>query len=306
MNSPMNFEQLVSRCHETHQQLVATPSRVIDTHLAARNFLFGHYIVHFEQEGADRAHCGKQTLRALSEALKAAAGRGFSVDNLELMRRFYLQFRSDILPAPISETLSRKYLPEVPEKSETASRILSGSEWPALPSREMVSDLPRCFTLGWSHYVELLTKLRDPALRVWYARQAVQYSWPRDTLIVQIKNRLHLRQGQAITNYDKSLASPQAGLAVDLRPAPKVRSIPARGKALGSRFASIRALKGRPKNELFRHAPATRYAAPSGLNSLSFTRPRALPWAGMVCPVGAQEVSRLEQITHDLEGGETL
>ena len=48
------------------------------------------------------------------------------------------------------------------------------------------------------------------------------------------------------------------------------------------------------------------WAAPSGLHSLSSARPRALPWAGVVCPVGALEVARLEQITHALEGGEPL
>ena len=118
----MNFDQLVSLCHDTHQQLGATAGRIIDTHLAARNFLLGHYIVHFEQEGTDRARYGKQTLKALSQALKSVAGRGFSVDNLELMRRFYIHFRSEILRTPISETASRISLSEASENSETLSR----------------------------------------------------------------------------------------------------------------------------------------------------------------------------------------
>jgi len=129
MTSPMNFEQLVSLCQQTHQQLVAAANRTIDTHLVARNFLFGLYIVHFEQEGADRASYGKQTLKALSQALKSAAGRGFSVDNLELMRRFYLQFRSDVLRSPISETPSRISHSGAHEKSETPSQNLSESQW---------------------------------------------------------------------------------------------------------------------------------------------------------------------------------
>ena len=40
------------------------------------------------------------------------------------------------------------------------------------------------------------------------------------------------------------------------------------------------------------------WVAPSGLHSLSSARPRALPWAGMVGPVGALKVARLEHITH--------
>ncbi len=39
----------------------------------------------------------------------------------QLMPRFYLQFRADVLRAPISETLSRKSLSRSPEKCETAS-----------------------------------------------------------------------------------------------------------------------------------------------------------------------------------------
>lgn len=67
--------------------------------------------------------------------------------------------------------------------------------------------------LPWFHIVTLITKLADPTLRDWYARAALEQSWPRDTLVVQIKNQLHLRQGAAVTNFEQRLASPQAGLA---------------------------------------------------------------------------------------------
>ena len=88
-------------------------------------------------------------------------------------------------------------------------------------------------------------------------------------------------------------------------PAPTVRPIPAQGIALGPRPAIVQALKGRPKTAFRVIAPTRKYAAPSGLHFVSSARPRALPWAGIVCPVGAQEVPRFEQITHDLEGSET-
>jgi predicted nuclease of restriction endonuclease-like (RecB) superfamily len=67
--------------------------------------------------------------------------------------------------------------------------------------------------LPWFHIVILITKLSDPNLREWYAREALQQAWSRDTLTIQIKNQLHIRQGAAITNFEKQLASPQAGLA---------------------------------------------------------------------------------------------
>lgn len=67
--------------------------------------------------------------------------------------------------------------------------------------------------LPWFHIVTLITKLRDPALREWYAREAVAQSWPRETLNSQIKNQLHRRQGAAVTNFEQRLARREAGLA---------------------------------------------------------------------------------------------
>lgn len=188
----MNFDQLVTLCSDTHQQFAVAAGRTINTHLAARNFLLGLYIVHFEQEGEDRASYGKQTLKALSSALKSAAGRGFSVDNLELMRRFYIHFRSEILRPEISETRSRISLPDGPEKSETLSRILSEIQQSTLPSREMLGKLPKRFTLGWSHYVELLT-IDSPDERRFYEIEAAANQWTVRELQRQIASSLYER-----------------------------------------------------------------------------------------------------------------
>ena len=70
--------------------------------------------------------------------------------------------------------------------------------------------------LPWFHIVTLITKLSDHALRDWYARESLEQSWPRDTLVIQIKNQLHIRQGAAVTNFEKRLPPPQAGLATQI------------------------------------------------------------------------------------------
>lgn len=67
--------------------------------------------------------------------------------------------------------------------------------------------------LPWFHIVTLVTKLREPAVREWYAREAVAQSWSRETLNAQIENRLHLRKGGAVTNFERRLAPREAGLA---------------------------------------------------------------------------------------------
>lgn len=76
-------------------------------------FEIGRMIVEEEQNGKERADYGKQILKELSNRLNSEFGKGFSVDNLENMRKFYLKYS-------ISETVSRKL------------------------------DIPN-FQLGWSH-----------------------------------------------------------------------------------------------------------------------------------------------------------
>lgn len=70
--------------------------------------------------------------------------------------------------------------------------------------------------LPWFHIITVLTKLSDPALREWYAREALQGGWPRDTLTSQIKSQLHLRQGAAVNNFAQRLPRPEAGLATEI------------------------------------------------------------------------------------------
>ncbi len=61
----------------------------------------GRRIVEFEQQGKEKAEYGSKLLAQLSIDLTGSYGKGFSQDNLERMRKFYLYF-------PNSATLSRK------------------------------------------------------------------------------------------------------------------------------------------------------------------------------------------------------
>jgi hypothetical protein len=53
----------------------------------------GRRIVEMDQDGADRAEYGGGLLERLSVDLSDRYGTGFSVDNLERMRRFYLRMQ---------------------------------------------------------------------------------------------------------------------------------------------------------------------------------------------------------------------
>lgn len=70
--------------------------------------------------------------------------------------------------------------------------------------------------LPWGHNVVLLNKLDSADLRLWYARAAIEHGWSRAILAAQIDTRLHLRQGQAATNFARTLPAPQSDLAQQL------------------------------------------------------------------------------------------
>jgi len=67
--------------------------------------------------------------------------------------------------------------------------------------------------LPWGQNIELLTKLKDPADRLWYAEATLEHGWSRPVLAAQIQTRLHNRQGHAITNFDRTLPPPASDLA---------------------------------------------------------------------------------------------
>lgn len=90
---------------EIKELLYSAKNRVyqtINTTMAQTYFQIGKRIVEEEQGGETRAEYGKSLLKLLSVQLINEFGKGFSVDNLENMRRFYLAFQK-------SETVSRKF-----------------------------------------------------------------------------------------------------------------------------------------------------------------------------------------------------
>ena len=62
--------------------------------------------------------------------------------------------------------------------------------------------------LPWGHNLVLLTKLKDPAMRLTYAQRAIQHGWSRNVLNIHIETRLLEREGQAVTNFAAQLPAP--------------------------------------------------------------------------------------------------
>lgn len=146
-------------------------ARTINSFMAATYWEIGRRIVEFEQAGARRAEYGSGILARLALDLTARFGRGFGVDNLELMRRFFLAYPSDMLRrrlAGISETLSRKSTRRL--NSEMLSRNLGAAE------------ISAAFPLPWSHYSLLIRRSRSAEARAFYEEAALRGGWSVRTL----------------------------------------------------------------------------------------------------------------------------
>jgi len=182
----MNFEQLVALCQNTHEELFVRAARAVDSHLVVRNWLLGYYITVFEQAGADRAQYGARLLESLADRLKPLRVKGTSITRLKLYRSFYRLF-------PMSPTLSdqlAQLLPTPFEKGPTPSDPLAAD---GLQLQQTVSGaMLKHFTLGWSHYVELLT-LDNTDERRFYEIEAAANQWSVRELQRQIASSLYQR-----------------------------------------------------------------------------------------------------------------
>ena len=67
--------------------------------------------------------------------------------------------------------------------------------------------------LPWGHNIMLLTKLKDPDLRLAYAEAAVEFGWSRNVLGMHIERKRIERQGKAVTNFERFLPKPDSDLA---------------------------------------------------------------------------------------------
>lgn len=68
-------------------------ARQVNSELLNTYWNTGRIICEYEQSSPDRADYGRQTLKELAKELTKEFGRGFSVSNLQFMRRFYQSYQ---------------------------------------------------------------------------------------------------------------------------------------------------------------------------------------------------------------------
>jgi len=164
---PVEQQKLFLSVQELIEQAQQRVVKNINLIMVATHFQIGRMIVEDEQGGQTYAAYGKATVRKLSEHLTERFGRGYSADNLELMRIFYLEYRN-------SESLSR-----ISQAGHTNSESL-------------IRNLAAEFSLSWTHYIRLL-KVKDTDERKFYELESTVNNWSVRELQRQINSSYYER-----------------------------------------------------------------------------------------------------------------
>lgn len=170
-----------------------TAARSVNSAQVVANWLIGREIVEDEQRGEHRAGYGERLLRDLSTRLSKAYGAGFSVNNLEHFRRFYLLY-PELLDATQKSHAVRGELPQgVLKGARDAGRGKSHALRGILEKPYGTWAAGRLSpALSWTHYRTLL-RVEHAQARSFYEVETVSNAWSARELERQINSLLFER-----------------------------------------------------------------------------------------------------------------
>ena len=155
-------------------------------------FEIGRMIIEEEQNGDNRAEYGKYIIKNLSSFLTEHYGKGYSVDNLKLIRRFYIIYKID----SIGETVF--------PQSKNYPVTITG----------------RKFYLSWSHYLKLM-RISNIEERHFYEIESVKNDWSLSELKRQYDSSLYERLALS-KNKDEVMLLSQKGQIIE-KPADAIK-----------------------------------------------------------------------------------
>jgi predicted nuclease of restriction endonuclease-like (RecB) superfamily len=137
--------------------------------------------------------------------------KGFSERNIGRMIAFYRNYANcpPILPQAVAKLGSSS------ERGQAVALMTGKGKVPQPVAKiggpeilqRLVAQIP------WGHNILLMEKVKNLPTRLWYMQKTVEQGWGRNVLHVMIDNRVHERQGKAVTNFPKTLPQPQSDLA---------------------------------------------------------------------------------------------
>lgn len=195
MTNIIDFNGLCNAISKIDEAFDENTAKAINKNVTARNWLTGFYIVHYEQNGNDRAKYGEKTLQRLAERLNK---KSLSYRNLRLYRQFYMEFRSlarPVLEFTASEFGSKGQLTNdlkanmaalSPMETDLASAdcqigqaVIAQSEEVEIPPKTLFNKLP--FT-----HLALIMSVDMPLARTFYELETIKGVWSSRELKRQI------------------------------------------------------------------------------------------------------------------------
>lgn len=178
IQNKMVFQQVVELLQNARQQVL----RTVNSTMVYTYFEIGRIIVEEEQSGKDRAEYGKQILKGLSQQLTKEFGKGFSLRNLEQIRKFYLIYSNSASVLRIFDI----------QKAQTASAELLDNISQSVSAELNSQTLISIFKLTWSHYTFLI-RIDDEKERSFYEIESEKYNWSVRELKRQYDSALYTR-----------------------------------------------------------------------------------------------------------------
>lgn len=163
-----------------HQVLRNVNSTMVFTY-----FEIGRMIVEEEQNGKERADYGKQVLKGLSEQLTREFGKGFSLSNLEQIRKFYMIYSKSETLLRISQIQNSQSVIVESESTIPQSVIV---EFKKFDYHTLISF----FKLTWTHYLFLM-RIEDENERSFYEIETEKNNWSVRELKRQYDSALYAR-----------------------------------------------------------------------------------------------------------------
>jgi predicted nuclease of restriction endonuclease-like (RecB) superfamily len=175
-----------------------------------------------------------QTLEEIKKKVKSAQMRAHLAVNREMII-LYWQIGSTILErqeqcgwgVAVIDNLSQDLKKEFGTLKGFSPRNLRdmrtfASEYPELfiqDSAENTNWRQAVANLPWGHNIKLMSGVKDKQERFWYANQALENSWSRNVLAIQIQSNLYKRQAIKeikINNFALTLPEENSDLANDI------------------------------------------------------------------------------------------
>ena len=199
-----NFDGLINNISQTHDVLQDCAVRSVNQFLTIRNWIFGYYIVEYEQNGEDRAKYGDNLIVNIASKVKHI--KGMTGNQLYVCMNFYQTYPYFLRTVSVKlqslnlgqNTILRSLTVKLQTADNENDTILQSvtTKLPALSPKLLDGDKlhPELLLsrLTYTHFVELI-RISDPLQRLFYEVETIKNNWSVRELKRAITTQLAFR-----------------------------------------------------------------------------------------------------------------